>query len=265
MNEFDKLLSYALKAASVANGVIMQYYGRVDCKLKEDKTPLTQADLAAHSAITEVLADSLLPVCSEEGVLDYETRRTLEAFWLIDPLDGTKDFLAKNDNFTTNIALIYRNKPAIGVIGVPATGDLYYAVLSQGAYKKTKDGLFPLNGESRNLNPIACDSIHHSTEEIHRFLSFYNLESRRIGSALKFCALASGEVDIYPRFNGSSEWDSAAGDLIVSESGGIVLSLLDRKPLVYNKPSLRNPHFIGFSKVQIQGEIYEDFLAGKGI
>ncbi len=258
--DLEELLSYALKAASQANEVIMHHYGEVEYELKQDKSPLSKADLAAHEAICRILKETNLPICSEENILPYDKRRFIEAFWLIDPLDGTKDFLARNGNFTTNIALICQDEIVLGVIGIPVSKELYYAIKGKGAYRKCGDKVTCLKGENEHKIPIACDSIHHSTEKIQEFINTHQLEFKKIGSALKFCALASGEVDIYPRFNGSSEWDSAAGDLIVRESGGVVLSISDKKPLRYNKANLRNPHFIAFGKKQIGGKIYQKFL-----
>ncbi len=263
--DLKTLLSCALSAADAANKAIMQHYGEMEHELKEDGSPLSKADLAAHGAICKILEEESLAICSEESILSYEKRCLLEAFWLVDPLDGTKDFLVRNGNFTTNIALVYGDEVILGVIGVPVNGELYYAIKGRGAYKKLGDKIFALKGESENKIPIACDSIHHSTEKIQEFINAHQLETRKIGSALKFCALASGAVDIYPRFNGSSEWDSAAGDLIVRESGGMVLSILDKRPLKYNKSDLRNPHFIAFGKNQIGGEIYQKFLTSKDL
>ncbi len=262
-----------LKAGEIA----LRYYGGREYTLKEDSSPLTQADLESNAYILEHLA-LIAPykICSEEAVLDYEERKSLEYYWLIDPLDGTKDFIAQNGGWTINIALIYKKRPILGVVYAPCFNELYIALQGLGAFsfdsvllKRSnptlqwlKEHKQKLNGERKiqDSQLIACDSMFHSTQETLEFLKKYDLKAYKCGSSLKVCTLAKGEADIYPRFNGTSEWDMAACDIILQESGGVIIDKQTKKPLEYNKSSIKNNHFIAFAKSQIGQAIYRDFL-----
>lgn len=267
----------ALQAGKVA----MRYYGTKDFELKSDSSPITQADLESNALLMrELKAHSPYQVCSEEAVLDFKERENLEYYWLIDPLDGTKDFLAQNGGWTINIALIHQKRPILGVVYAPAFHQLFIALKDFGSfgYESTmlQDALNSkgidaqwLESRKRKLNGdrivqdsgiIACDSMFHSTKETQEFLQKYDLKVQKYGSSLKVCALAEGRADIYPRFNGTSEWDTAASDIILEESGGVMLDCLTKNPLEYNKPSVRNHHFIAFAKAQVGGAIYRDFV-----
>ena len=240
----------------------MKYYGDLNFQIKDDLSPLTQADLASHQEIVSFLSKySTHLVCSEEAILSNEVRQSSEYLWLVDPLDGTKDFLAQNDEFCINIALIYQQRPILGVIGIPAKNEIYFAIQGEGAFCYQNQVLRKITFNSQaNQRIFACISHHHHTDQTQAFITKYNLDTISLGSAIKFCALAEGRVDFYPRFNGSSEWDSAAGDLIVSECGGEILSVDSKEPLLYNKPIMRNPYFVGFSQKQIKKEVYLDFI-----
>ncbi|MCI7047818.1 3'(2'),5'-bisphosphate nucleotidase CysQ [Helicobacter sp.] len=265
-----------------AGKIALRYYGKEEFSLKEDSSPITQADLESNAYITQALQKiSSYAVCSEEAVLEYAKRKDLEYYWLIDPLDGTKDFLAKNGGWTINIALIHKNHPILGVVYAPCFDELYMGLEGFGSYtiesQKLKNTIeshcvdevfldlnkIRLNGE-RNIADkqlVACDSMFHSTESTQEFLKKYHLKVQKYGSSLKVCALARGEADLYPRFNGTSEWDMAACDIVLREAGGVILDCMTKKPLLYNKESFRNNHFIAFSKSQIGGQIYRDLLA----
>lgn len=263
----------ALKAGEIA----LKYYGDVKYTLKEDSSPLTQADLESNAYILEHLA-LIAPykICSEEAVLDYNERKSLDYYWLIDPLDGTKDFIAQNGGWTINIALIHKKRPILGVVYAPCFSELYIALQGLGAFsfdsdllkqnnptlKWLKEHKQKLNGERKiqDSQLIACDSMFHSTKETLEFFEKYDLKAYKCGSSLKVCTLAKGEADIYPRFNGTSEWDMAACDIILQESGGVIIDRQTKKPLEYNKPSIKNNHFIAFAKSQIGQVIYRDFL-----
>ena len=263
------MLKLAYKVSNIAikaGEITLKFYGKSEFKLKDDASPLTQADLESNAFITKELEKiSEYLVCSEEAVLEYEKRKNLEYFWLIDPLDGTKDFLAQNHGFTINIALIHKNRPILGVVYAPALKELYFGALDSGAYalKNIKDNIdesyieankIKLNKSPRKLesNLIACDSIFHSTQETQEFIKQHNLTIKKAGSSLKFCVLASNEADLYPRFAGSSEWDIAAGNIILKESGGIIIEIKKKKEIIYNKESLRNANFIAFKNIELK-------------
>lgn len=277
------LLFQSAMSAIKAGELVLKYYGLEEFALKSDSSPITKADLESNALLTqELLANSPYKVCSEEAILDYEERKNLEYYWLIDPLDGTKDFLAKNGGFTINIALIHKNRPILGVVFAPAFGSLYMALEGFGSFKvqiesqkdstqgiqflstlqDLKDKKVRLNGErvAQESALIACDSMFHSTQETQNFIQKYHLKVQKYGSSLKICALAEGKADIYPRFNGTSEWDIAACDIILQEAGGAILDCKSKKPLEYNKLSVRNNYFVAFAKTQVGGEIYKDVL-----
>ena len=277
------LLFQSAMSAIKAGELVLKYYDLEEFALKSDSSPITKADLESNALLTqELLANSPYKVCSEEAILDYEERKNLEYYWLIDPLDGTKDFLAKNGGFTINIALIHKNRPILGVVFAPAFGLLYMALEGFGSFKvqiesqkdstqgiqflstlqDLKDKKVRLNGErvAQESALIACDSMFHSTQETQDFIQKYHLKVQKYGSSLKICALAEGKADIYPRFNGTSEWDIAACDIILQEAGGAILDCKSKKPLEYNKLSVRNNYFVAFAKMQVGGEIYKDVI-----
>ncbi|MDR0606236.1 MAG: hypothetical protein LBG80_18310 [Bacteroidales bacterium] len=238
------MLSEILKVAYLAGEKILEAYSQKNCniKIKRDFSPVTQADLISHECIAKYLMKlSKHPIVSEESCPDYEIRRNFDTFWLIDPLDGTKDFIAGNDQFTVNIALIENKKPVLGIIYAPALKLSYYAEKSKGAF---------LNGQniyntSKREKLIAADSIFHSTKETTDFLKRHGVcNIKRYGSAIKFGKLAEGEVDIYVRLNGSKEWDTAAGHIILKEAGCNIFGVSSKKEVTYNKKSTENEHFI---------------------
>ena len=266
MKDIRGLLRLAIKASVYAGKEILEVYDRDDFKItsKEDKTPLTLADSRAHNKIIEYLDQTNIPVLSEEGIhLPYEDRKKWDYFWLVDPLDGTKEFIKRNGEFTVNIALIEKNTPMAGVIYVPVSKILYFANGDQGAYKITDveyddfDDLdfevirsnaqkLPLVDFERSFTVVGSRS--HMSEETEKFIiglkeEHDNLEMISIGSSLKQCMIAEGKADIYPRFGPTMEWDTGAGHAIVNASGGCITKV-DGTPLVYNKENLLNPHFI---------------------
>ncbi|TLD81386.1 3'(2'),5'-bisphosphate nucleotidase CysQ [Helicobacter sp. MIT 11-5569] len=277
----QNLLYKTALIALEAGEVVLKYYGLEDFDLKEDSSPITKADLESNARILkELRANSPYQICSEEAILEYEERKDLDYYWLIDPLDGTKDFLAQNGGWTINIALIHKNRPILGVVYAPAFYQLYIALKGFGSFTYAVEN-FKKALESKSINAkwleankqklsgeriateeqiIACDSLFHSTKETQEFLQKYNLKVQKYGSSLKVCALAEGKADLYPRFNGTSEWDMAACEIVLEEAGGVILDCVTKKPLAYNKPRVRNNHFIAFAKSQVGGEIYKDFL-----
>lgn len=259
--ELSLLLS-ASRAAIDAGTEIMKVYrsSSFGVQYKKDASPLTLADQAAHEAIMQVLTSENIPVLSEEGAdIGYDERKQWEQLWMVDPLDGTKEFLKRNGEFTVNIALVKNNSPVIGVIYVPVTQELYYAVKGKGAYKticKKSTGNGPAEGDPR-LYPTVKDpnlcrilvSRSHMGEEIKHFISekekkFNRVELLSRGSALKFCMIAEGQADCYPRYRPCMEWDTAAGQLIVEEAGKKLIDLQTRQPMLYNRTNLRNAWFV---------------------
>ena len=216
---------------------------------KEDRSPLTEADRAAHEIITtrlEALTPDI-PVLSEESaVVNYETRAGWKRFWLVDPLDGTKEFINRNGEFTVNIALIDGTRPVLGVVYVPVPALTYYACAGQGAYKQKGQCAIQPTRVRRfdGGKPIVVASRSHAGKETEAFLK--NIGEHDIvsmGSALKLCLVAEGAADVYPRLGPTMEWDTAAAQCVVEAAGGRVTDL-HRQPLVYNKPSLLNPWFL---------------------
>jgi len=241
---------------------IMDIYQKdFQVEYKDDNSPLTEADRLANKIICESLERLYpdIPILSEEGAeIDFETRGAWEYFWLIDPLDGTKEFVKRNGEFTVNIALIERGSPILGVVYAPVIERLYSAKKGEGAYLNGKR--LPLKGEDRNFYVVASKS--HLTSETKKFIDvlkekFPDLELNSMGSSLKLCMVADGSADIYPRVAPTMEWDTAAAQVVVTEVGKGVyrynpnvfpLDYLDSReklePLVYNKKSLRNPNFV---------------------
>ena len=243
------MLQQVSKIAKAAGGIVLKHYNNLSgiaVEYKEDHSPLTTADLQSNQYITEALKKHFnFPVISEESVPDYETRKTFKSFWLVDPLDGTKDFLAQTGQFTINIALIEKGIPTLGVIYVPAMDLLYYAQKDFGAFLNDK----PICNTSNRESYVATDSIFHSSKETQDFLKKHGItQVLKFGSALKFGKLAEGIVDIYPRFEGSKEWDIAAGHIILNEAGCSITDLVTKQEPSYNKPSMKNNFFIAAKK-----------------
>jgi 3'(2'), 5'-bisphosphate nucleotidase len=255
MHSYDQYLTEVIAIARAAGDAIMQVYATDFSVLKkDDQSPLTEADLAAHRIIVSALAKLTpqIPILSEESeAIDYATRRQWQQYWLIDPLDGTREFVKRNGEFTVNIALIDQHKPVLGVVYAPVTELLYFAVINQGAYKQNKSApAQKILTKALNLKqPIVAGSRSHSDENMQRFMQ--NLEKScvvapeliRIGSSLKICLIAEGLADVYPRLGPTSEWDTAAGHCVLSEAGGDIVDI-EGLSLRYNtKPSLLNPFF----------------------
>ena len=236
--------------ARLAGQAVLEVYRQdFTVRLKADDSPLTQADLASHELIKGALSQ-LYPdivIISEEGKdLPYEARKGLKRFWLVDPLDGTKEFVAKNGEFTVNIALVEKRRPVLGVIHVPTLDLTYYGGAGLGSFR-VHDGKCELI-RARRTKPgqkvVAAVSRSHPDPRLEDYLAkIGNLEKRVAGSAYKFCLLAEGEVNLYARFNPTYEWDTAAGQAIL-EGAGASLTGLEGEPFLYNKPSLKNPGFI---------------------
>lgn len=226
------------------------YEGEFQVEIKGDDSPLTCADRASHDLIAASLASQFpeIPLLSEEGRdIPYEVRRAWPRFWLVDPLDGTKEFIKRNGEFTVNIALIEDGRPVFGVVGVPAQGLIYWGVAGTGAWLQAGDEpARPIQvrqpDPARGLTVVMSRS--HPSPELDAYLANIKVaDALPVGSSLKLCAVADGRADLYPRLGPTMEWDTAAGQAVVEAAGGRAHTL-DGTPLRYNKQSLLNPHFI---------------------
>lgn len=256
-------LQIAISAALAGGNEILRIYETEDfgVEMKGDDSPLTKADKAAHKAIIEHLSETEIPVLSEEGRHDpYSVRKDWSTLWIVDPLDGTKEFIKRNGEFTVNIALVSEGKPVLGVIYVPVKKTLYFSSTESGAYKADKvepNQTFSqvLIDNSQKL-PLAFDrpftivgSRSHMSQEtedyIHKLESLHGkAEVLSVGSSLKICMVAEGAADEYPRFAPTMEWDTAAGQAIAEGAGFRMLQVNSEKAVEYNKEDLLNPWFI---------------------
>ena len=282
----ERLILPLLAAKKAGEAILAVYEGDIDVTYKEDSSPLTLDDERAHAVIGNQLSTEALkqiPVLSEEGRhIPHDERKRWKYFWLVDPLDGTKEFIKRRGEFTVNIALMHRNSPVVAVVFVPAKGFLYFAAEGIGSYKLENadmlDQFFSENGRLRgsgaplegiidSAKRLPLDqssnesgekltivgSRSHATKGLADFIQtvkqkYGAVEFIPAGSALKFGLVAEGSAHIYPRLGPTMEWDTAAGQCIVEQSGGAVLRLNDKMPLGYNKRDLRNPHFVCIGK-----------------
>jgi len=246
------MLAVLMEAERNAGEAILTVYrSPVYVEHKADRSPVTAADRLSHDIVTAALRRmSVFPVLSEEGRnIEYSERSRWDAFWLVDPLDGTKEFIGGNGEFTVNVALINDGVPVMGAIYVPVKDILYYAVKGGGAYK-IENGLtirLPLRTERKGC--IVAGSRSHTSPEFEEYVGRLRARHEDLafvsaGSSLKFCLVAEGAADLYPRLGTTMEWDTAAGQVIVEEAGGTVVEAGSGRPLRYNKADLRNPHFI---------------------
>ena len=234
-----------------AGAAIMEIYaGEFNVELKGDSSPLTCADRASHRLIVDGLkaATPGIPILSEEGAdIPYQERAGWSRFWLVDPLDGTKEFIKRNGEFTVNIALVEDARVTAGVVYVPAQDTLYFGCLESGCWKSTdSQGFVPIKvreaDHQTGLTVVMSRS--HPSPELEKYLQQINVaKALPVGSSLKLCVVAEGKADLYPRLGPTMEWDTAAGQAIVEAAGGTVLTE-DGTPLRYNKQNLLNPHFI---------------------
>ncbi len=262
-----ELLTTAVRAALNAGKAINEVYKGTDfgVEQKADETPLTLADRKAHEVIKTYLEKTDIPILSEEGRdIAYADREDWSFFWLVDPLDGTKEFIKKNGEFTVNIALVQEGNPILGVVYAPYVEDLYFGEKDFGAYKvenlKDKEGNFndlndlmkrginlPTSEHREKLVVVASRS--HLNEDTQAFIDQLKEQHGEVdfiskGSSLKICMVAEGKADIYPRFAPTMEWDTAAGHGVAVSAGFHVTEKDEKTPLKYNKENLKNPWFI---------------------
>jgi len=240
--------------AKAAGEKIMAIYAHdFDVDYKDDSSPLTQADLASHHCIVDGLRELTphIPVLSEESSeAEKLNRMSLETYWLIDPLDGTKEFVKKNGEFTVNIALVSNHQPVFGVVYAPALDVTYWGDKSSGAFKVEGDIEKAITVRPRSANTadwVVVGSRSHQSDEFKTFMRDYtDAKIVSMGSSLKLCLVAEGKADLYPRLGLTSEWDTAASQAVVEAAGGQVLAFPEMKPLGCNQnaDSLLNPHFL---------------------
>ena len=277
-NEVQALLDLICRAGEEILKIYFRQQADWKVSLKEDQTPITEADRLANTIINEGLKKLFpdIPIISEENSeIPYDLRRKYEYCWLLDPLDGTKEFLKQNGEFTVNLALIQQGRPVAGFISVPVKGLFYSAVKGQGAFKIEIGEQREADRSERQIKPIkqgnklqlraaqfsmddagltVLASRSHFDSETRKFIESLNeprLESR--GSSLKFMMLAEGRGHLYPRLGRTMEWDTAAGQAILEEAGGQVVEFSSRQPLRYNKESLVNPPFLATGALRHKG------------
>lgn len=263
MTKSHNLLTTAITAALEAGKAILEIYnsGEFDIEIKGDNSPLTRADTASHNVIMSYLTKTNISVLSEEGRdIPYKERKAWKQLWIVDPIDGTKEFIKRNGEFTVNIALIENQKPLLGVIFVPVTGELYFSSKELGAFKVAIDlkdydlealplkaNKLPLQREDNTFTIVASRS-HMSTEtedyvqEMRDLHGEINLISK--GSSLKLCMVAEGLADCYPRFAPTMEWDTAAGQAICEHAGFEVINWSTKQNMLYNREELLNNWFL---------------------
>jgi 3'(2'), 5'-bisphosphate nucleotidase len=252
--DLETYLDSVIDIAHDAGELILQVYrGEFNVEIKGDGTPLTIADQRSHNLICNRLLELTpeIPVLSEESdFITYEDRSQWRTYWLVDPLDGTKEFVKKSGEFTVNIALMHENQPVLGVVHTPVKEWTHWGVHARGAWKQVANGkkepVVTKNYSGGEAIIVASKS--HGQDKLEQFLS--NLEKTEgsynvtnMGSALKICLVAEGIGDIYPRLGLTSEWDTASADIIIREAGGKIIQP-NGKPVVYNKPNILNPFFL---------------------
>jgi 3'(2'), 5'-bisphosphate nucleotidase len=259
--DMDNLLRQVVDLSVEAGSAIMDIYNGPAFQVtqKDDKSPLTAADLASHHTIVKGLEEITpeWPVLSEESEsTPYETRSKWPIFWLVDPLDGTKEFLKRNGEFTVNIALIEGDTPILGVVYAPATRTMYFAAHGMGAFKQKDNETSPIRVQrgSENTTRVIVSRSHSGNEEETYTRQYGACEFVPMGSSLKFCLVAEGVADIYPRSGPTMEWDTAAAHCILVQAGGSVTAE-DGTPFRYNKPSLLNTGFLASGLVTPRPEL----------
>ena len=258
-----KLLTTAIEAALEAGKVILEIYKSDDfeVEVKGDNSPLTKADKASHNTLVYYLEKTGVPILSEEGKeIPFKERKDWKQLWILDPIDGTKEFIKRNGEFTLNIALIEDQKTLIGVIFVPVTGNLYFSTIEMGAFKVKVDldnfdvktlisngDKLPLEREDKTFTIVASRS--HMSTETEAYVAEMKVEHGTVnliskGSSLKLCMVAEGVADCYPRFAPTMEWDTAAGQAICEHAGFKVIDWNTKKDMLYNREELLNAWFL---------------------
>lgn len=268
--QLEHLLSMAVRAAMNAGSEILDVYcqSEVEVEHKKDNSPVTKADIRAHAVIEAILRETNIPILSEEGIhLPFEERNNWQTLWIIDPLDGTNEFVAKSGDFCVNIALVDSGEPILGVIYSPTRDTVWFGAKDLNAYKienvstviddfsfetLQQNGIkMPFNATGNQyIVLVSRSNLNEATKTFIETLKteYKELTLAHIGSALKFCVLAEGAANLYPRYATTSEWDTAAGHAILKSLGGDVLQKDSNIPLMYNKANLNNPGFVAYLK-----------------
>ena len=248
MNQ-QSLLDQVLEIADTASRKVMEICQTdFQVQTKDDNSPITEADIASHHVIVDGLTALTpdIPILSEESAnAPWEERKTWTRFWLVDPIDGTKDFTNRTGEFTVNIALIENGEPVMGVVTAPALGDAYWGIKGQGAWKREADGStrrLAVENPPQAIRAVA--SKNHMNEDTRHFIEQLGEHQLvQAGSSLKFCRIAEGQADIYPRLGPTCEWDTGAAHAVLVAAGGKVTQL-DGTPLAYGKEEVLNPYFV---------------------
>ncbi|MFZ4542598.1 MAG: 3'(2'),5'-bisphosphate nucleotidase CysQ [Saprospiraceae bacterium] len=253
----EKIIQEVIQIAQSAGDLIMEVYEMPDFEIenKLDDSPITKADKASNNLICKLLTEITpgCPIISEENELpEYEVRSKFQQYWLVDPLDGTKEFINRNGEFAVNIALLEENRPVLGVVYLPVYKEMYCAIKGQGAWKIKHNVSNKINVSSFKMNDtglIIAVTRSHFNQQTADFVAHLNFPCIvEKGSAIKMLMIAEGKAHIHPRFGTTMEWDTAAPQIIVEEAGGEVLQH-DQTPVVYNKENLKNPDFVVFGKL----------------
>ena len=256
LNNTEVVLDILNIAIDAGKEILKIYKKNFNVDLKADNSPITEADINSNNLIKKRLIEieKNIPILTEESLVNWDTRKVWKKYWLIDPLDGTKEFVNRNGEFTVNISLIENNLPIFGVIYAPEKSLLYYGIKNNGSYKLiTQDNINTLsefkkininNNTTSNIKIIGSRSHSNKDFQIWVEKNFSKYELISIGSSLKLCFLAEGTADIYPRLGPTSEWDIGASQCIVEEAGGSVLIHSSNDRLLYNKENILNPFFI---------------------
>jgi 3'(2'), 5'-bisphosphate nucleotidase len=243
----DEVKTRLIELAEAAGEAILEVYesGYFKIDTKADDSPITKADLSSHKILAELNGYLDLPLISEEGrIPDYAERGNWPAHWLIDPLDGTKEFIQRNGEFTVNIALIEAGKPTFGVVHVPVTGATYFGGANFGAFRLEAGKAIQIHASKVHDGPnrVVVSRNHMNAETKAYLASTGRHEAIATGSSLKMLRIAEGAADAYPRLGPTMEWDTAAAQAIIEGAGGVLIS--NGKPLAYNRENLVNPHFL---------------------
>lgn len=241
-------------AINAGNAILEIYKQDITVETKSDNSPLTLADKNANDIIVAGLhkLNNTIPIISEENkLIDFSERRNWTKCWIVDPLDGTKEFIKKNGEFTVNIALVENGIPILGVVHVPALNITYYAEINKGSFiiengnttllkirKLADDGVLKIVGSRSHQTPELLEYVEQQKAK------FENVDFVAAGSSLKFCLLAEGKADVYPRLGPTMEWDTCAGQIVATEAGAVVFRFDTNEPLLYNRENLLNPYFI---------------------
>lgn len=271
LNKNPNLIQEIVMVSEDAGNSILDIYhdSNSGFDLKDDKSPLTKADISSHTIIVNKLKDLTpsIPIISEEDCdIPFRIRSKWKEYWLVDPLDGTKEFLKRNGEFTVNISLIRNNKPILGVINIPIMKKIYWGAENKGSFLINENGIskkINVSKDKKDQIRIVASRSHYNDELDSKINKIKNYKIINVGSSIKFCLIASGEADIYPRLGPTSEWDTGAGDAILRFAGGTTITE-DGKDLLYNtKESYLNNNFFAFGEDEIKNNFFSRLSSTK--